>query len=65
MENYINISDIVGRVSDMSPSYAVQSWLRDDKTLEFLKLWECKHNPDFDATAYEELMKKSKKAQSQ
>lgn len=62
IENYINISEIAGRVSEMSAGYAVQSWLRDYKTLEFLKLWECKHNPDFDQTAYNELVEKSKES---
>lgn len=62
MEDYINISDIAGRVSEMSSGYAVQSWLRDYKTLEFLKLWECKHNPDFDKAAYDELIERSKES---
>lgn len=37
MDKYINISNLVTHVSEMSPSYAVQSWLRDYKRNVFKK----------------------------
>lgn len=61
MEKYINISDIVGKVSEMTPGYAVQSWLRDYSNLEFLMLWETKYNSAFDKAAYVELVEKAKR----
>ena len=60
MENYINLSGIVEKVTDQSSGYAVQSWLRNRNTLEFLMLWETKHNPNFDKVAYDELFEKTK-----
>lgn len=44
----------------MNPSYAIQSWLRDNSSLEFLMLWESKYNSDFDKNAYEDLLQKVK-----
>ena len=35
MDKYISLSDIAGRLSEMAPGYAIQSWLRDYSTLEF------------------------------
>lgn len=61
VDKYINISNLVTHVSEMSPSYAVQSWLRDYNVLEFLMLWECKHNPDFDKEAYTNLVSMAKR----
>lgn len=60
MDKYINISAIAGHVGDIAPGYAIQSWLRDRNTLEFLMLWESKYNPDFDKVAYGELIERSK-----
>lgn len=44
----------------MNPSYAIQSWLRNYSSLEFLMLWESKYNPDFDKSAYDDLIQKIK-----
>lgn len=60
MDKYISLTTIVGRVSELNPSYAIQSWLRDYASLEFLMLWESKYNPNFDKKAYEDLIQKIK-----
>lgn len=39
------------------PIYAIQSWLRNYSTLEFLMLWESKYNLDFNKDAYNELVR--------
>ena len=61
MEQYISLSAIAGRFSELSPGYVVQSWLRDRSTLEFLMQWESKHNSVFDIHAYGRLWRKQKK----
>ncbi len=63
MDKYISLSDIAARLSEMAPGYAIQSWLRDYSTLEFLMLWESKYNSDFNKDAYDELVEKSKENQ--
>lgn len=60
MEQYISLSAIAGRFSELSPGYVVQSWLRDRSTLEFLMHWESKHNSEFDKHAYGALVEKTK-----
>lgn len=60
MDKYISLSNIVSRMSEISPGYAVQSWFRDRNTLEFLMLWEIKHNPEFNEQAYVNLLEKTK-----
>lgn len=37
------------RTTNITPSYAMQCWLREKNTLEFLILWEQEHNAAFDS----------------
>lgn len=55
---YISLTDIAKKFRDDAPSYVIQSWMRNRNTLEFLKLWEQKHNAEFNINGYEKLMDK-------
>lgn len=46
--NYRSFTEIVAKSKfDITPSYALQSWLRSRNTIAFLCLWEKQYNPDF------------------
>lgn len=55
---YVSLTDIAKKFSDEPPSYVVQSWMRSRSTIEFLKLWEQRHNDRFSMDGYEMLMGK-------
>lgn len=55
---YISLTDIAKKFSDAAPSYVIQSWMRSRSTIEFLKLWEQRHNDKFNMDGYEMLMDK-------
>lgn len=45
---YRSFTEIVAKSRlDITPSYALQSWLRSRNTIAFLCLWEKQYNPDF------------------
>lgn len=44
---YISLTDIAREKNGKSPGYLVQSWLRNSNTIEYLRLWEKKFNPNF------------------
>ena len=46
-EEYISLSDIAKRSTDIKPAVVIQRWLRNMNTLVYLKTWEKVHNPDF------------------
>lgn len=50
----------IAKQKDLNPSYVIQSWLRDKKTLELLCLFEKEHNLDFDLEKAKELIYKIK-----
>lgn len=58
--DYISLTTVAKEVKEKSPGYLVQSWLRDSKTLAFLRCWELKNNPLFDDIGYHELLKEMK-----
>ncbi|MDE6058483.1 MAG: KilA-N domain-containing protein [Clostridia bacterium] len=55
-----SLTEIAKRQDEANPSYIIQSWLRDVKTLKLLCLWEKEHNPDFNYEEAERLINKSK-----
>lgn len=55
---YISLTNIAKKFSDEAPSYIIQSWMRNRNTLEFLKLWEQRHNNRFKMDGYKTLMDK-------
>jgi len=44
---YINITDIAKRKDENRPERPIQRWMRSQKTIEFLYIWEKKNNPEF------------------
>ncbi len=42
-----SLTEIAKRKNFDNPSYVIQSWLRDRKTLEVLMLWEREHNQNY------------------
>ena len=45
---YRSFTEIVAKSKmDITPSYALQSWLRSRNTIKFLSLWERLYNPNF------------------
>ena len=57
--SYVSITDIA-RIFNANPSYVIQSWLRSNKVVEFLKLWEKENNTDFDINGCNKLIEKMK-----
>ncbi|WP_195984182.1 KilA-N domain-containing protein [Clostridium sp. D33t1_170424_F3] len=46
------------KCKDKLPAHVIQSWLRQDTTIEFMILWEKENNPDFNGKAARELQKR-------
>ena len=44
---YLSLTDFAREKNNEYPSYVIQSWLRSRNTIEFLRIWETKNNPDF------------------
>lgn len=55
---YYSLTNIARKHSTDSPSYVIQSWLRNYNTLEFLRIWEEENNPEFRSSDYQELLKR-------
>lgn len=60
--NKYSLTDIAKKKDSTNPSYIIQAWLRDVKTLELLCLWEKEHNPDFNLDEAVKLIAKTKEA---
>jgi hypothetical protein len=43
----MSLTEIAHQKDTGAPSYAIQSWLRNYGTIQFLGLWEKESNPDF------------------
>lgn len=54
--DYISLTAAAKKVLESEPGYAVQSWLRDMKTIAYLHFWELKNNTDFNEAGYETLL---------
>lgn len=55
---YVSLTDIAKKFSDNTPTYVIQSWMRSRNILEFLKLWEQRHNANFIVEEYKTLIDK-------
>ena len=55
------LTDIARQKDAASPSTVIQGWLRNRNTLEFLRIWETKHNRDFDKSQCDKLMEAVRK----
>jgi len=53
---YVSLTDMAREKGTSSPSYLIQSWLRSNTTIEYLRMWETIYNPKFQEDAYKELI---------
>lgn len=44
---YVSLTELARNKSQKSTGYTIQMWLRDSGTVDFLTLWEKKHNEKF------------------
>lgn len=56
--DFVSLTEIAKRKNPNNPSYVIQSWLRDNNTIEFLSLWEKENNMEFNIEEYENINKK-------
>lgn len=56
--DYISLTDIAKYKSD-DPSDAVKNWMRRKDTIEFLGLWECLNNVDFNTVEFDGIKSKA------
>ena len=50
---YISLTDIARFRNSDDPRFAIQSWMRNRNTIEFLGLWESLHNPSFNRVQFD------------
>lgn len=53
---YVSLTEIAKEKKTSSPSYLIQSWLRSNTTVEYLRMWEKIYNPKFQDNACDELI---------
>lgn len=53
---YVSLTDLAREKGTSSPSYLIQSWLRSNTTIEYLRMWEKIYNPKFREDACNELI---------
>jgi hypothetical protein len=57
--DYISLTDIARKKDGEYPSYAIQNWLRNKNTLQYLGVWENLYNPDFNSIEFDGIMKEA------
>ena len=50
---YISLTDIARYRNNDDPRFAIQNWMRNRNTIEFLGLWESLHNPNFNRVQFD------------
>ena len=53
---YVSLTRIAREKKISSPSYLIQSWMRSNTTIEYLRMWEKIYNPQFQEDACNELI---------
>lgn len=53
---YVSMTEIAREKKTSSPSYLIQSWIRSNTTIEYLRMWEKIYNPQFQESACDELI---------
>lgn len=56
MDAFVSLTDIARRLDSENPSYLIQGWMRSRNTIEFLGEWERNNNPDFNKSAFQQLL---------
>lgn len=52
-EEYISLTDIAKYRNADDPRFIIQNWMRSRDVIDFLGIWECLHNPDFNRVNFE------------
>lgn len=60
----VSLTEIARNKNKQNPGYLVQSWMRNDGTVEFLRTWELKNNKEFDNDACDKLLEEIRKSGS-
>ena len=55
---YVSLTEIAREYNPDNPGYVIQTWLQNQNTIEFLKLWEQINNPVFSLAACEDIQNK-------
>lgn len=53
---YLSLTSLSKEKDSSSSGYLIQCWLRETRTIEFLRTWELQNNPHFNDTGYHDLM---------
>ena len=53
------LTDIARRKDGEYPSYAIQNWLRNKNTLQYLGVWENLYNPNFNSIEFDGIMEEA------
>ena len=53
---YVSMTEIAREKKTSSPSYLIQSWMRSNTTIEYLRMWEKIYNPQFQEAACDDLI---------
>lgn len=53
---YVSLTEIAKEKKISSPSYLIQSWMRNNTTVKYLRMWEKIYNPGFKEDACNELI---------
>lgn len=53
---YVSLTEIARDKKTSSPSYLIQSWMRSNTTIEYLRMWEKIYNPQFQEAACDDLI---------
>lgn len=53
---YVSMTEIAREKKTSSPSYLIQSWIRSNTTIEYLRMWEKIYNSQFQESACDELI---------
>ena len=55
---YISLTDIARYRNSDDPRFAIQNWMRNRNTIEFLGLWESLHTPSFNRVQFDTFIDK-------
>ena len=53
---HVSMTEIAKEKKSSSPSYLIQSWMRSNTTIEYLRMWEKIYNPRFQEAACDKLI---------
>lgn len=52
-DEFLSLTDIAKYKNEDDPRFAIQNWMRNRNTIEFLAVWEELHNPDFNRVQFD------------